>query len=459
MLQLIERSGQALLEDTGIDVEARLELLTALGELQRINGLNAQAEPLQVKAIEIAREHYGPASERYVYALVERGTNLPQIGRRDESNAVLDEAIAIMESAGLRDTESYPFALWMRGLNAYRMERLDEALGLFERAETVCRELRPTDPTHGLALQWQANVHQLCDRSDAAEVALHRAIAVAGGSRRAENSEGLARLYLGDALSRKGDFVAALAEYDRASALLAEVDAGGRDPDRAVLLANRARAKAELGLSEAARADVDAALEIARHHPAAEPGRGLDDRARIALLMGYLAEGNAAAAQRLAREQAARWPQDATGGTFANIQLLLAEAELLAGDASAARPAVERALAIHDAAGPDTLLARHARLVLAEVLERLGDAAAQQQFERVLQPALVDALHPPAAGRNLQRARALAGLARLAAAIDSQVSVGYARQALELIREPRTLRERRLMVQLRSLAPAFSASS
>jgi len=106
VLQLIERSGQALLEDTGIDVEARLELLTALGELQRINGLNAQAEPLQVKAIEIAREHYGPASERYVYALVERGTNLPQIGRRDESNAVLDEAIAIMESAGLRDTES-----------------------------------------------------------------------------------------------------------------------------------------------------------------------------------------------------------------------------------------------------------------------------------------------------------------------------------------------------------------
>jgi tetratricopeptide (TPR) repeat protein len=365
---------------------------------------------------------------------------------------VLDDAIAIMEASGQHGTESYPFALWMRGVNAYRMERLDEALALFERAEAACQQWRPTDSTRGLALQWQANVHQQRDRFDAAEAALQRAIALAREGERAEQAEGLARLYLGDSFSRRGEFGAALGEYDQASRLLEQIDAGGRNPDHAVLLANRARAKAELGQREAARADVEAALGIAKHHPGAEPGRGLDDRARTALLIGHLAEGDAAAAQPLARELAARWPKDATGGTFANNQLLLAEAELLAGDASAARPAAERALAIHDAAGPDTLLARQAHLVLAEVLERLGDGAARQHYERVLQPALADAVTPPAASRSLQRARALAGLARLALRADPASAQRYAREGLAELPQPRFLRERRLHAQLQALA-------
>jgi serine/threonine-protein kinase len=452
VIEIIERSGSALLTDDLLEPEVRLELLTALGELHRINGLTAQAEPLQLKALEIAREYYGPTSEKYVYALVERGTNLPQIGRREESNAVLDDAIAIMEATGQHGTESYPFALWRRGVNAYGAGRLDEALGLFERAEAACREWRPTDPTHGLALQWQANVHQQRDGFDAAEAALQRAIVLARAGERAEQAEGLARTYLGDVFSRKGDFDAALVEYDQAARLLEQTDAGGRDGDRAVLLANRARAKAELGQREAARADVGAALGIAKHHPGAEPGRGLDDRARTALLVGHLVDGDAAAAQALARELAARWPPDATGGTFANNQMLLAEAELLAGDARRARPAAERALAIHDAAGPDTLLARQAHLVLAEVLERLGDGAARQHYERVLQPALADAARPPAASRSVQRARALAGLARLALRADPASAQRYAREGLTELPQPRFLRERRLHAQLQALA-------
>jgi serine/threonine-protein kinase len=452
VLQLIEDSGNALLEDDTLDPDVRLELLTVLGELQRINGLNEQAELLQLKALEISRQHHGARSEKYVYALVEGATNLSQLDRIEESNRILDEAIAIMETAGLRATESYPFALWRRGVNAYGMEQLEDALSLFERAEAACATYRPTDSTQASALQWQANVHQLRDRFDAAETVLQKAVALAPASERPEQSEGLARLYLGDLNSRRGQFAEALVDYERALQLMRETDAGGRNPDRAVLLANMARVRYETGQREAALADVAAALDIARLHTGGEPGRRLEDRARTALLAMHVGAADAAAALPLARELVSLWPQDSIDPVHAGHQVLLAEAELLAGDAQAAREAAERALAIRDAIDPDTLLARHAGLVLAEALERLGDAAAADSFQRVLQPAHADSASPLPRARTAQQARALAGLARIALASDPQAAQRHARDGLALLSEPRYAGERRVHEQLQALA-------
>jgi hypothetical protein len=453
VVQLIERGGEVLIEDNKLDPEARLELLTALGELLRINGLNVQAEQLQAKALELARDHYGATSEKYVYALVERATNLPELGRRDESNAIFDDAIAIMERVGQQGTESYPFALWQRGINAYGMGGLDEALGFFERAEAACRAHRPSDSTLSAALQWQANVHQLLDQFDAAEAALREALALAGDGDTPEQTEAMSRLFLGDLASRRGDFGAALAEYERSAQFMRQIEAGDRNPDRAVLLANTARARFEAGQSEAALADVRAALDIARHHPSAEPGRSLDSRARSVELMLRLGEGDAAAAVPLARELSARWPPDADSAPFANNQMLLSEAELLGGDAAAARAAAERAVAIHEATDADTLLARQARLLLAEALEAQGDAGARQSYQQVLSPARADTANPPARARNLQRARAFAGLARIERSNDPQAALRLARDGLALLTEPRYVRERRVHDQLRAVEP------
>jgi serine/threonine-protein kinase len=454
VVELIERGGATLLADQKLDPEARLELLTALGEVQRINGLVAQADQLAVKALEIARDHYGATSEKYIYALVERAAILPDFDRREESNAMFEQAIALMERVGQQHTESYPYALWMRGVNAYSAGKLDEALGYFERAEVACRTHRPTDSVHSHALQWQSNVHQLRDGFDAAEAALRKATALAVDGELPEQAEGMTRLYLGDLASRRGEFDAALAEYARSAQLLRQIESGDRNPDRAVLLANTARARSEAGQREAALADVRAALEIARHHPSAEPGRSLDSRARSAELLILLGDGDAAAAVPLARELSSRWPTGANNTFFANNQMLLSEAELLGGDAAAARAAAERAVSIYEANDPDTLLARQARLLLAEALERAGDAAARESYQRVLGPARADATGSPVRARRLQRARALAGLARLARAEDPAAAARLAREGLVLLPEPRYLRERGVHAQLVAIEAA-----
>lgn len=447
VLQLIESGGAELLkDDLKIDPEARLELLTALGELQRINGLHAQAEPLQLKALELAKQHFGATSEKYVYALVERATNLPKLGRRAESNQLYDDAIALMERIGQQHTESYPFALWMRGVNAYRTDQYELALSLFERAELACRQHRPHDATHAFALQWQANVHSMRDQFDAAQAALTKALALTPSAEHPEQAEALLQLYLGDLQTRRGEMEQALAAYDRALSLMQRTDSG-RNPDRVVVLVNAARARHELGQPEAARAELREALALAQHHPTGEPGRTLSDRVLSAQVALDLADGNAAAALVAARQLAARWPADATGSSYAANRMLLAEAERQAGQPALARQAAERAAAIYEAAGSDTLLARQARLVLAEVLARQGDAAASEQFRRVLETARADSATPPRS-RQLQKARALAGLARLSLSTRPQEAARLAREGSALLPAPVTLRERQVLSQL-----------
>ena len=125
----------------------RLELLTVLGELQRLNGLYA-CRGLAAQGPAVVARHFGERSEKHVYALVERAMTLPDLGRRAEADALLDQAIALMAGdASLQATE-LPFALWQRGVNAFTAEDYVLALSLFERAAEACRAHRPKDPTY-----------------------------------------------------------------------------------------------------------------------------------------------------------------------------------------------------------------------------------------------------------------------------------------------------------------------
>jgi hypothetical protein len=69
----------------------------------------------------------------------------------------------------------------------------------------------------------------------------------------------------------------------------------------------------------------------------------------------------------------------------------------------------------------------------------------------VLRPARADTAEPPTRARRLQRARALAGLARLARPADQQAALLRAREGLALLAEPRYLRERWVRDQLQAI--------
>lgn len=459
VLQLIQQSGQELLSADTLAPPVRLELLNALGELHRLNGLVAQGESLALKALELAREHHGATSAPYMYALVERATTLSQLGRRDESNAAFDQALATMQGNPVHERgESYAFALYQRGLNAFTADDNARALSLFQRAADVCRRLRPQDPTYIGALRWQANVHARMDSYAAAQAALHEALQLAPLTGRPEQAEGLTRLYLGDVLVRQGEVPQALAEYERAQRLLKAIDSGDRHSDRAVALINAARARHDAGQRGPALAELAQARTIIQHHPAGAPGRRLADRAEAAHLAINIAEGDWAAAVPRARALVALWPADAKSGVLGSLLLLQAEAELQGvaqgGSVAEALRAAERALPMAETSGPDTVVARLARLMLAEALARQPDAEAAQRarslFQQVLQPALADDAVPPVRARQVQKARALAGLAQL---VQQQPGgAGEARrlviQGQALLGTPRTLRERQVQAML-----------
>ena len=94
--ELLQRGGERLLGDTQLPAAVRLELLTVVGSLQNNLGLIDASDPLQREALRLAREVFGPKSEKYVYALVERGMALTQLGKPKDSDDLTREAVAIM---------------------------------------------------------------------------------------------------------------------------------------------------------------------------------------------------------------------------------------------------------------------------------------------------------------------------------------------------------------------------
>ncbi|HWK84387.1 MAG TPA: serine/threonine-protein kinase [Caldimonas sp.] len=435
--ELLEKGGADVLANRDLPPPVRLELLTTLGELHRLNGLSAEADTLQDAAVHLSADVYGPGSEKYVYALVEHAMTLPDRGRIDESDKLLLEAVAVMEREGLQHSESYGAALWRLGLNAFGAQKRNASLSYFERAAAAFAKDHPRDPIHPAAVQWTAVVLTSLDQFDAAEQRLKAMLALAGQAERRESALGLAHYAFGDLYQRVGRFAESADELAISQRLALATDSG-RNRDVGIGLTRLGRSHHQLGERDSAYAELAQAQEIGLRDTSSMVGN-LNDRVIFTLAAMGADEGDVAAALPRARSASARWSERSKDPTYALSLGLQAELESLAGHHDAAVDAAAKALPIIEASsGADLMQSRGLRLIYAEVLERDARddadlATAAQAYRQVLAAAPVDANAWPVPTRRWQRACATVGLARLALRNDPAAGLQLSREAAALI--------------------------
>ena len=448
--ELLQRGGERLLADHQLAPAVRLELLTEVASLQNNLGLVDSADPMQREALRLARDVYGPTSEKYVYALVERGLSLTPLGRPQESDQLTREAVAIMEANGLRGVESYPVALYQLGFNAMQAGALTAAVGYLTRAAASFEADQPRHAMRAIAQRWLGNALAAMDDFGGAEAQLRRSIELSGGQDKLRDfGVGLGHYALGDLFIRAGRFEAARVELEQALVIM-ESTLGPRHRGLSLVRGLLGRAKHQLGQREAGHALLASALDIARDDASRQLGNTLD-RATLLLAAMALDDGDAPEALSRARAAAQRW-QPRGGAPWALALVALAEAETMSGQADAAVTNLRLALPLIDAElGAGSLAARQARVALGEANEQRAHASddAQLAYATALAPAAGNA---PADSptRTWLRARATLGQARLALATDPAGAAALARQATTGIR-PQTpvLREQLLLAQAR----------
>ncbi len=448
--ELLQRGGQRLLADTKLPAPVRLELLTVVGSLQNNLGLIDASDPLQREALRVAREVYGPQSDKYVYALVERGMALTQLGKQKESDELTREAVAIMEATGQRAVESYPVALYQLGFNAMQAGDLPAAVGYLRRSASAFEASQPTHAMRAIAHRWLGNALMAQDDFGAAEAQLRRSIEVSTQQKSLRDfGVGAGHYALGDLYLRAGRFREAEAELQQALQI-AQTTLGPRHRVVAIIGALLGLAQHELGQADAARATFATALDIAASDTSRQIGNAVD-QANVALGQAALADGNADDALQRASAAATRWqPNGSAAWAIRLVQL--AEAESLAGRPDDALQNVQHALPLIEAKlGAASLAARQARLVLGEVLARRGQRAdeARLAFATVLAPAAADAA-ASSPTRTWLQARATVGLAELALPERPAETQRLARAAIALIPpDTAALRERLVLAQAR----------
>ena len=460
--ELLQQGGQRLLDDKQLTPAVRLELLTVVGALQNNLGLIDSAEPLEREALTLAREVYGPKSEKYVYALVGRAVSLTQLGQPKESDALAREAVAIIESTGQQAGESYPIALYRLGANAVQAGELAAGIDYLKRANAAFDTHQPRHAMRAIAQRWLGNAYAQLDDFPAAEQALQRSIALSGEQIQLRDfGIGAGHYGLGQMFSRSGRFKQAEAEFEQALTIF-NTTMGPRHRLVALVRAELGLAQHQQGHAEAARAMLASALDIARSDTSRQVGNAMD-RCNLTLAQIALDDGRLDDALARARIASARW-QSQGGAAWAAALVLQAEAESLQGRHDDALKDLQQALPLIDTQlGAGSLAARQARVVLGEVHERRAGAA---DDARVAFATALDAKQdkPAAASptRTWLRARATLGLARLALAHDTAQALRLAREVQAQFGSDATdLRERQLVAQARAveaqaLAPAAS---
>ena len=448
--ELLQSGGQRLLADTKLPAAVRLELLTVVGSLQNNLGLIDASDPLQREALRVARDVYGPKSEKYVYALVERGMALTQLGNQKESDELTREAVAIMEATGQRAVESYPVALYQLGFNATQAGEQPAAVDYLRRATAAFEMHQPTHAMRGIAHRWLGNALMAQDDFSAAEAQLRHSIEVSAQQKSLRDfGVGAGHFALGDLYLRAGRFREAEAELQQALPI-AQTTLGSRHRVVAIISGLLGLAQHELGQADAARATFATALDIAGSDTSRQIGNAMD-QTNVALGQAALADGGIDEALQRASVAAARW-QPNNSAAWAIKLTQLAEAESLAGRHDDALRRVQQALPLIEAKlGAGCLAARHARVVLGEVLARHGQTndEARLAFATVLAPTAGDAA-ASSPTRTWLQARATLGLADLALADKPAEAQRLARAAAALIPPgSMMLRERLLLAQAR----------
>ena len=449
--ELLQQGGTRLLADKQLSPAVRLELLGVVGSLQSNLGLTDAADPLQREALTLARDVYGPRSEKYVYALVERGLSLTQLGRPQESDAMTREAVTIIEATGQQSGESYPVALYQLGFNALQAGDVTAGVGYLQRASAAFATYRPREAMRSIAERWLGNAHARLDDFGAAEADLKRSIAQAGEQTQMRDlGIALGHYSLGDLYLRAGRFAAARTELTQALALI-ETTLGARHRSAALAHIDLARAQHQLGQADAAQASLTTAQDIAASDSSRQIGNAID-RVNLALAQVALDQGRSdEAIQRFGRA-AARW-QPQGGSNWALVLVSLAEAQAAGSRFDAALATLQQALPLLDAQlGAGSLASRQARTVLGEVHERRGGANDQALIAYTAALAgAADYAKAASPTREWLRARATLGLARLAT--DPARAARLAAEARALIPTPaESLRERRLIDEAGRLA-------
>ena len=448
--ELLQQGGDRLIADTTLPPAVRLELLTVVGALQNNIGLIDAADPLQREALNVARQVFGPKSERYVYALVERGMSLTQLGQPKESDALTREAVAIIESTGQQAGESYPVALYQLGYNAMQAGEPARAVDDLKRASAAFEAHQPRHAMRAIAQRWLGNAYATLDDDAAAERELRRSIALSTGQDHLRDfGVGLGHYSLGDLFARAGRFQEAQVELQQALTIT-ENTLGARHRAAALVRLALGRVQHQLGDAPGSRSMLAAGLDIAQGDASRQVGNA-PDRANVTLAQIALDDGRVDEALARLRTAAARW-EGSNGATWAILLTTQAEAETLHGDADAALQTLRRALPlIESKLGATSVSARAAQVALGEALTQQATASrasaddARLAFAAVLAPA-ADEAAARSPTRSWLRARANLGLARLALASDPTLALRLAREA-RTTGTPPALRERVLVAQ------------
>ena len=462
--ELLQSGGKRLLDDKQLDPGVRLELLTAVGALQNNLGLIDSAEPLEREALALARTTYGPSSEKTIYALTARAVSLTQLGRASESDALSREAIAIIERTGRQSLESYPIALYRIGANAVQAGDLRSGINDLTRATAAFETYQPQHAMRSIAHRWLGNAYSQREDFPAAERELRRSMALSAQQVELRDfGIGAGHYGLGQLFARAGRFTEAQSELQQALAIF-ERTMGARHRTTAIVRCELGAVQHQLGRAADARAMLASALDIAGDDSSRQIGNA-KDRVNLALAQIALDERSLDEAVERASAAAARW-QPQGGTAWAATLVLLADAESLHGDPDAALRELRRALPVIDAKlGSGSLAARHAQVVLGEILVRRGQAGdeARLAFATALD-AVADKPGAASPTRDWLRARALLGQARLTWPADPAQALRRAREARTQLGSGTALRDLALRAQAaeieaRKPAAALAAGS
>jgi eukaryotic-like serine/threonine-protein kinase len=450
--ELLQQGGKRLLDDTQLTPAVRLELLGTISDLQNNLGLFASAEPLEKQALVVARDAFGPKSDKYAYALVARSISLFQQGQPKESDALANEAVAILEGAGLQANESYSIALYRLGTNAVQDGRLAQGVDLLKRSTAAFEAHQPHHPMRSIAQRWFGNAYTQLDEFPSAERELRRSIALSAELTQLRDFGVAAGHYgLGQSFLKAGRFKEAEAELLQALDIFSST-MGPRHRFCSMVRSELALAQHQLGRADEAQATLATALDIARDDASRRIGNALD-QANITLARIALDDGRIGEALPRLRVASERW-QPRGGAAWALILVDQAEAESLLGQHDAALADVRRALPLLDEQlGAGSLSARQARAVLGEVLERRGAATDEARVAYASATSAND--ERPAAASPTQRwlrARATLGLARLAASANAAQALRLTHDAREQLgASGHSLRERKLIDEARTI--------
>ncbi len=464
--QLLQSGGERLLADDKLAPSVRLELLTVVGTLQSNIGLVDSADPLQREALTVSRQVFGPESEKYVYALVERGLSLTQLGRPAESDAIIREAVAIIERTGQQAGESYPVALYQLGFNAMQAGDPVKATGLLKRSTDSFAAHQPRNGMRAIAQRWLGKAYAARDDFAAAERELRRSIELSGSQDRLRDfGIGIGHYSIGDLFARAGRFEEAEAELRQALTII-DSTVGPRNRMGAYPRLVLATVQHQRGQAEASRATLAAALVIAQSDTSRQIGN-TSDLAQLALAQTALDDGRVDEALERIVVADARW-QPANNLAWAAVLTARAEIETLRGDVDAALLDLRRALAVIERRlGMSSLAARHAQIALGEALEqraktqRTAADEARLAYASALADSASDTTKDTTSAsptRDWLRARATLGNARLALGADPARALRLAREAQALAKTA-AQRDRLLVAQARLVEATALAST